>query len=160
MKSTAVAHTIANQIAEMEPEDIEANLLRLLERQATDPSTAFFPPMLPIELAMKVDTPANICNAFGITREQFAALIKHPVFVKAYQDAVEMLKVEGMSFKAKARIQAEDYLSTAFSMVKNPNISESVRADLIKSTVRWAGYDKKAAEGEGGTGFAIQINLG
>ena len=158
--STAVAKQIATQIADMEPEDVESNLLRLLERQATDPSTAFFPPMLPIELAMKVDSPANICAAFGITRDQFTLLIKHPVFIKAYQEAVEMLKVEGMSFKAKARIQAEDYLSTAFGMVKNPNISDNVRADLIKSTVRWAGYDKKAVEGEGGTGFAIQINLG
>ena len=62
---------------------------------------------------------------------------------------VEMLKVEGMTFKVKARMQAEDYLGTAFAMVKNPNISDSVRADLIKNTVRWAGYDKKADEATG-----------
>lgn len=158
----ATTNAIASRVSTMEPEDVEAQLVRLLERQATDPSTAFFPPMLPLELAMRVDTAANICKAYQITREQFAALIQHPVFVKAYQEAVEMLKVDGMSFKSKARLQAEDYLGTAFAMVKNPNISDSVRADLIKSTVRWAGYDQKAIDtgNGGGNAFNIQINLG
>lgn len=159
MASTA----IANRVANMEPEDVEAQLVRRLERDLSDPSTAFFPPMLPLELAMKVDTAANICKAYEISKEQFAVLITHPVFVKAYQEAVEMLKVEGMSFKAKAKLQAEDYLGTAFAMVKNPNISENVRADLIKATVRWAGYDQKAIDtgnGGAGGGFNIQINLG
>lgn len=157
MTSTAVTHRVAN----MEPEDIEAGLIRLLERQATDPSTCFFPPMMPIELAMKVDTAQNICKAYEITREQFTDLIRHPVFVKAYQEAVEMLKVDGMSFKTKARLQAEDYLGTAFAMVKNPNISDAVRARLIECTVRWAGLDAKAVDvAAGGNAFNIQINLG
>lgn len=155
------AVAIRQKVEGMEPEDQEAMLVRLLERAASDPSTVLFPPMLPLELAMRVDTPANICKAYDITKEQFAALIQHPVFVKAWQEAVEMLKVEGMTFKVKARMQAEDYLGTAFAMVKNPNISDSVRADLIKNTVRWAGYDKKADEATGvGNGFNIMINLG
>lgn len=155
--SLAVAHRVSN----MEPEDVEANLIRLLERQATDPSTCFFPPLLPVELAMKSDTAANICKYYEISKEQFAALIQHPVFIKAYQEAVEMLKVDGMTFKTKARLQAEDYLGTAFAMVKNPNISDAVRARLIECTVRWAGLDAKAVDvAGGGNAFNIQINLG
>jgi hypothetical protein len=80
--------------------------------------------------------------------------------VKAYQEAVEALKVDGMSFKMKARMQAEGFLSTSFAMVTNPATSDAVRADLIKNTVRWAGYDAKAAEVGQGNTFAIQINLG
>lgn len=158
--STAVAN-IPHRVADMEPEDIEANLIRMLERQATDPSTAFFPPLLPLELAMRVDTPANICRAHDVTREQLQVLSQHPVFIKAYQEACEMLKVDGMTFKTKARLQAEDYLGTAFAMVKNPNISDAVRARLIECTVRWAGLDAKAVDlGNGGNAFNIQINLG
>jgi hypothetical protein len=153
---------IAARVAEMEPEDVEARLVRLLETQAADPSTEFFPPMLPVELAMKVDTPAKICAYYDISRERFAQLIAHPVFIKAYQEAVEMLKVDGMSFKTKAKMQAEDYLGTAYAMVKNPNIADAVRARLIECTVRWAGLDQKALDtGNGaGGGFNIQINLG
>lgn len=125
-----------------------------------DPATLGFPPMLPYELAMKVDTPANICRAYEMTRDEFKALIAHPVFIKAYQEAVEALKVDGMSFKVKARMQAESYLQTAHALISNPGTSDAVRADLIKNTVRWAGYDAKAAEVGQGNSFNIQINLG
>lgn len=132
-----------------------------LFNQLRDPSKVGFPPLLPVELALRVDTPAAICGIYGISKEEFAVMVQHPVFVKAYQDAVEMLKVEGMSFKLKARMQAEDFLKTSYQLVQNPRTSDAVRAGLIRDTVRWAGYDAKAAEvGASGTGFAIQINFG
>lgn len=125
-----------------------------------DPSKFAFPPLMPMELAMRIDTPANICEAYGYSKEDFAAMIQHPVFIKAYQEASEALKVEGASFRVKARLQAEAYLETSFAMVQNPATADSVRADLIKSTVKWAGLEPKGgASGEGGANFAIQINL-
>lgn len=126
-----------------------------------NPAELGFPPMLPIELALKIAPPADICGHYGISKEQFAEIIRHPVFIKAYQEAVEQLKVDGMSFKMKARMQAEGFLATSFAMVTNPATSDAVRADLIKNTVRWAGYDAKAADvAGGGQNFNIQINLG
>ena len=125
-----------------------------------DPSALGYPPMLPVELALRIDTPAKICAIYGIEKDAFAAIIKHPVFIKAYQEAVESLKVDGMSFKLKAKMQAEGYLATAYQLVQNKNTSDAVRADLIKNTVRWAGFDNKAAESGNGNSFSIQINLG
>ena len=126
-----------------------------------NPADLGFPPMLPVELALKIASPKDICEHYDISRDQFAELVRHPVFMKAYQEAVEQLKVDGMSFKMKARMQAEGFLSTSYAMVTNPATSDAVRADLIKNTVRWAGYDAKAAEvGAGGQSFNIQINLG
>lgn len=127
---------------------------------ARDPGKIGFPAMLPVELAMKIGTPKEICKAYGISQDEFKGLILNPVFAKAYQDAVEMLQIEGMSFKLRARMQAEDLLGTSFGMIKNVLTSDAVRADLIKSTVRWAGYDAKAAEVNSGPAFNIQINLG
>lgn len=124
-----------------------------------NPAELGFPASLPLELAMQTDTPAAICRCYGLGRDDLAALIVHPVFIKAYQEALEMLKVEGMSFKLKARLQAEAYLSTSYAMVTNPGTSDAVRADLMKNTVRWAGYDAKAAEVGSGPAFNIQINL-
>ena len=125
-----------------------------------NPADLGFPAMLPMELALKIDSPQAICAIYGISREQFAAIIRHPVFIKQYQEAIESLKVEGMSFKVKARMQAEDYLGTAYAMIKNAGTSDAVRADLIKNTVRWAGYDAKAVDTGQGGAFNIQINLG
>lgn len=128
--------------------------------EVRDPSELGFPPMLPMELALRIDTPQRICAHYGISRPQFEQIIAHPVFVKRYQEAIEQLKVDGMSFKVKARMQAEDFLATSFAMVKNPATSDAVRADLIKNTVRWAGYDAKAVESGQSNAFNIQINLG
>ncbi len=134
--------------------------LTYLESAIRNPSEIGFPPLLPVELALRIETPAKICALYGIDRDQFAKIIQHPVFVKAYADAVESLKVDGMSFKLKAKIMAEEYLRTAFSMVQDKNTADAVRADLIKATVRWGGLDVKA-DGPGmGSGFSIQINLG
>jgi hypothetical protein len=128
-------------------------------RNERNPAELGFPPMLPVELALQIDTPRNICAAYGITRDQFALIVAHPVFQKAYAEALEQLKVDGMAFKLKARMQAEFYLGTSYTMVTNPATSDAVRADLIKNTVRWAGLDTKAAEGGPNANFSIQINL-
>lgn len=149
------------KVEDMDEDQRERLLIRLLALAGTNPASIGFPPMLPVELAMKIDSPQEICRAYGIDKAAFTKMVAHPVFIKAYQEAHEMLKLEGASFKTKCKMQAEDYLSTAFAMVKNSNVSDSVRADLIKNTVRWAGYDAKAAEvgANGGATFAIQINL-
>lgn len=131
-----------------------------LDAAARDPSLLGYPPMLPVELALRVDTPAKICAIYGISREEFGVIIGHPVFIKAYQEAIESLKVDGMSFKLKAKMQAEDYLRTAYAMIKDANTSDAVRADLLKATVRWAGYEAKAVDVGQGNSFNIQINLG
>jgi hypothetical protein len=140
------------------PEDPED--WRVEMRKVRDPNGVGFPAMLPMELAMKVDTPKAICAAYGVDRDTFAAFLANPLFLKAYAEAVEALKINGMSFKLKAQMAAEEYLKTAFQMVKNTNVSDAVRADLIKSTVRWAGWDAKAAEvAGGGQTFSINIDL-
>jgi hypothetical protein len=47
-------------------------------------------------------------------------------------------------------------------LIHDPGVSAAVKADLIKSTVKWAGLEPKndvATEGTGG-GVRITINLG
>lgn len=142
------------------PQAVPGSFVGVTLEALRNPADLGFPSMLPMELALKIDTPPNICKAYGISREQFTEIIRHPVFIKQYQEAIESLKVDGMSFKVKARMQAEDFLTTSYSMVKNPATSDAVRADLIKTTARWAGYDQKAVDAGAGSNFNIQINLG
>lgn len=123
-----------------------------------------FPPMLPYELAMRTGTPAEICTAYGLTREDFVALSQNPLFQKAYNDAVEELKSDGAAFRVKAKMQAEVMIDTAYQMVNDKATADTVRADLLKSVVRWAGYERKPGDTGGdaaaGAGFQININLG
>ena len=58
-------------------------------------------------------------------------------------------------------MQAEEYLKTSYQMVTDNDLDPKVRADLIKSTARWAGFDAPSQAGVGGTGgISISINLG
>lgn len=154
--STAVA-TVATTAYPQAPAGGSA--LHMTLDDLRNPADLGFPSMMPMELALKIDTPQNICKVYDISKAQFEQIIRHPVFIKQYQEAIEALKVDGMSFKVKARMQAEDFLTTSFAMVKNPATSDAVRADLIKNTVRWAGYDAKAVDAGAGSSFNIMINL-
>lgn len=126
-----------------------------------DPAELGFPPMLPIELAMRTAPVPEICAAYGIDKAGLEELIQNPVFAQAYKGAKEMLQKDGMSFRIKAKLQAEELLKKSWALIHSDTTPTTVKADLIKSTVRWAGYEPKG-EGAGAgasAAFNIQINL-
>ena len=124
-----------------------------------DPAQLGFPPMLPIELAMRTAPVPEICRAYGIDKEEFVTLTQNPLFVQAYKAAQEALQKDGMSFRIKAKIQAEELLKQSWKMIHSETTPTAVKADLIKSTVRWAGYEPKNDAAGGGLGNAFQINI-
>jgi hypothetical protein len=129
-----------------------------------DPSDLGYPPTLPVEIALRVAPLADICRAYDISREQFEVLRHDPVFVADLRRAMELVKKEGMSFKLKAQLQSDELLKTSWTMIhdKSGDIPASVRADLLKFTIRAAGLDgSKDPTGGGSTGpaLSIQINL-
>lgn len=128
----------------------------------SDPADVGYPATLPIELALRVAPTKDICDAYGITAEQWDVLRGNLVFQRDLAQAVETVRQEGMSFRLKARMQAEDLLSKSYAMVVDQETPPSVRADLIKATVRWAGYDappQAMQEKAAGAGFSITINI-
>jgi hypothetical protein len=128
-----------------------------------DPATIGWPPTLPVEIALKTAPMNDIREAYGYTSEEWMRLKDNPDFLADLAAAVAMVKKEGMSFRLKAQLQAEELLKTSWRLIHAPadEVPSSVKADLIKATARWAGYDnKEGASGGGGPNFAIQINLG
>lgn len=131
-----------------------------LYEQSKDPAQIGYPPTLPVELALRTATPAQLQEEYGYDDQSWAALKSDPVFLKDLAQACEMVRKEGMSFKMKAKLQAEELLKKSWQMIHSPTdqVPASVSADLIKSTMRWAGYDTKVSA-EGGNTNAFQINI-
>lgn len=128
-----------------------------------DPASIGWPPTLPVEIALKTAPMAEIRDAYGYSSEEWMRLKDDPGFLADLAAAVQMVKKEGMSFKLKARLQAEELLKTSWRLIHAPadEVPSSVKADLVKATMRWAGYDiKEQGAAAAGTGFNIQINLG
>lgn len=130
-----------------------------------DPSRALFPPTLPWELALRQygeNTSRIVCEAYGIGLDEWRALCADPFFRDAVQMASDELKKDGMTFRIKARLQAEEMLKTRWRLVHDPKTPPEVAARMIKDTIREAGLDEsrsQMAAGQAAIGTALQINI-
>ena len=132
---------------------------------SNDPSMLAWPPTLAIEVALRSSSLKNICQDYGISEDEWDNIRHNPAFVRELVAAVELLKAEGNGFKVRAKLQAAEMLKQSWAMVhaEGDSVPASVKADLIKSTVRWAGYDPQTSKEGGGqtnnVGFKIEIIL-
>lgn len=85
-----------------------------------------------------------------------------PVFLRKVEQYREEIREKGLTFKLKARAQAEELLTTSWLLIHDPAVSAAVKADLIKSTVKWGGLEPKPEQEAGVNtgGVRIMINLG
>ena len=122
-----------------------------------------WPATLPLEIALQESTPKAICQDYGITKSEWDAIRTNPHFVNEVGRAVEELRVDGTGFKMRARMQATEMLKENFRLVHDPATPHAVKADLIKHTIRVAGFDasreQAAAAVKSGSAVAITINL-
>lgn len=132
-----------------------------------DPTGIVWPPTLPIELALKTASPEELRVEYGYGRAEWDALPHNPAFMKDLAAACELVRQEGMSFKLKAKLIAEENLKTTWKLIHSSvdEVPASVKKDLIIACARWAGFDNKNVEGAAAgpvnaNTLNIQINLG
>lgn len=82
-----------------------------------------------------------------------------PVFLKKVEHYREEVREKGLTFKLKARAQAEELLTTSWMLIHDPAVSPAVKADLIKSTVKWGGLEPKNVETDTGAGGGVRITI-
>lgn len=104
----------------------------------------------------------NLLDKHHITTVDLLALNSDGVFLKQVANYRDEIHERGLTFRLKARAQAEELLLTSWKLIHAPEVSPTVKADLIKSTVKWAGLEPKdgAQTGDAGGGVKITINLG
>ena len=127
-----------------------------------DPAGLGWPATLPLEVALRTAPLKDICAAYGLSREEWDALRANPRFIADVQANAEELKKDGMSFKVKAKMQAEELLKRSWKMIheKYDVVPPSVQADLIKVTIRAAGLDgSKDQAANAIPQNALQINI-
>lgn len=122
-----------------------------------------WPTRLPFDLAMQVETPEETFASYDITPEQGAVLLRNETFVRLVKAFRAVIVEEGLSFKVKARLQAEELLEHAFLLATDPDIAPAVRMDSIKWHTRVAGLDPgkdgEGGDGRGGTGAGFTLKL-
>lgn len=108
------------------------------------------------------ETMAEIMSRHKIAANDIIQFNADPVFLKKVDHYRGEVREKGLTFKLKARAQAEELLTTSWLLIHDPAVSPAVKADLIKSTVKWAGLEPKneVVSDGGGGGVRITINLG
>jgi hypothetical protein len=108
------------------------------------------------------ETLQEVMERHHITADDILRFNADPVFLRKVGDYRTEIRDKGLTFRLKARAQAEELLTTSWVLIHDPAVSPAVKADLIKSTVRWAGLEPKndvTTELPAG-GVKITINLG
>lgn len=129
----------------------------------SDPARLGYPPTFPFEIALRTSTTRAICEAYGIAEDEWELIRHHPAFLDDLDRAVKVVREEGMSFKIKAKLQAEELLKTSWRLIHDNATPANVKADLVKATMRWAEYDtppqkdSPAAAGRGS--FVINMHF-
>jgi hypothetical protein len=114
-----------------------------------------------VGLALRSNPLNEILDSYNIGEAEWEVIRNDPSFIQDLARTVEQLKEDGAGFKTKAKLQAEALLQTSWKLIHDVLTPPAVKSDLIKHTVRWAGYEpKQSAEvGTQGTGFSISINF-
>lgn len=123
-----------------------------------------FDPRLAYELALEMAPAAETFQKYGVDEAAAVALLRAPAFVAKVKQYREEIVAGGVSFKLKAKVQAEDLLTHSYEMATDSEVPPSVRADLIKWTAAVAGLGpvKETKEGGGGgagAGFSLNITF-
>lgn len=108
------------------------------------------------------ETLQEVMTRHSITANDILTFNADPIFLKKVEHYREEVREKGLTFKLKARAQAEELLTTSWMLIHDPAVSPAVKADLIKSTVKWGGLEPKNIETDAGAngGVRITINLG
>jgi hypothetical protein len=108
------------------------------------------------------DTLQEVITRHRISANDILTFNADPIFLKKVEGYRTEVREKGLTFKLKARAQAEELLTTSWLLIHDAAVSPAVKADLIKSTVKWAGLEPKDAgpQDNGTGGVKITINLG
>lgn len=104
----------------------------------------------------------EILDVYGKTPDELKIISQDKLFQKRVSAYREDIRANGTTFKVKARAQAEALLTTSWQLIHSQDVLPSVKADLIKSTVKWAGLEPSKEDGaQAGVsgGVTIHINL-
>lgn len=127
--------------------------------QALSPMQQSWPPRLPFELALGLDTEEDVLDRHMITPAQWAALKANPLFIREVVESKHALADKGVTFRSKAKVQAEEYLLQLDAMIHDATIDPKVKLEAIRSVVKWAGLEPKEEKEQGGAQNLVQVNI-
>lgn len=117
---------------------------------------------LACELALRLEDSAVIFQRHGYTQDQALTLLESADFARTLDRIAKEVREQGLTFRAKARVMAEDLLQHGYEIATDDQASAAVRADLIQWFARVGDLEpapKKDGTNSGGGGLHLSITF-
>jgi len=139
-------------------EDVAAALLLPTVRGPEAPAP--WHPRITFDIALGEDRQI-LCDRYNLQLDELETLYYIAAFRREIADHAKSIREEGVTFRQKAKVQAEMYLEVLDDIVNNADVSAATRLDAIKSVVKWGDLEPKVdkAAQTSMPQFNIQINL-
>lgn len=115
-----------------------------------------WPARLPFDFAMGEDA-NTLLERYDLQPSQLHSLVFTPAFMKEVDKHRQEILDNGVSFRLKAKIQAEEYLQEIDNLINDADTSPAVRLDAIKSVVKWSGYEPTTQNQSQASGGATRL---
>lgn len=99
------------------------------------------------EIALGIEGTEDILLRYGVSFDTYEKWLKIPAFAKRIDEYKLEARQNGLSFREKAKVQAEDLLNTSYTLIHHPDVPAHVKADLIKWTAKMAALEPATASG-------------
>ena len=110
-----------------------------------------------------LDDTDDVLDRHNVTKDELILLTgKDKQFKRKVASYRADIRENGITFRNKARVMSEMLLTDTWELIHSSDVTPTVKADLIKSTVKWADLEPKrdAKSADPTNGFSITINLG
>lgn len=134
-----------------------SSLLPLASSLEVDPSSV--PPAAVLEIAEGSRSPMEVLGSRGYTEAQVEWLMEHRPFVMQIDRMRADLQKDGYTFRSKAALLAETHLETVHVLAGNPEVSPSVRLDIVKWLAKVGNLEPKPDMQAMQQPVSITINL-
>lgn len=118
-------------------------------------------PRMVLEIAMGLREPREIAEDYGFSATQWELLKVHDPFKKQVEDKKAELKQNGVTFRLKSAVIAEELLEDLYLKATHEDASFHTVLEAVKFTSKAAGLDAPKQDGQAaGSGFSISITIG
>lgn len=121
--------------------------------------TNIWDPRLILDLAIGIDDLEVVLRNYNLSEKEFEALTALPAFKRELADTMRDVRDKGVTFTAKARVQAESYLETLDDLIYNVATPAGVKLDAIKSVVKWGALEPQENKDSAGVGQSVNIQI-
>jgi hypothetical protein len=118
-----------------------------------------WPPQLILDIALESHDVGDLLTKHDLTQEELDHLYTLPQFTREILHARAELAATGSTFRAHARVLAEEHLMTMNDLLNNKDVPTSQKIDLWRSLVEYASLKPPKEAAAGPSSAAVTINI-